>query len=41
WGAVQTGMAFVKSWGMLTLCRVLLGALEAPFFPAMVYIIST
>ncbi|KAK7036421.1 hypothetical protein VNI00_011618 [Paramarasmius palmivorus] len=41
WGAVQTGMAFVKSWGMLTLCRILLGALEAPFFPAMVYIIST
>uniref|UniRef100_A0A0W0FVF7 Major facilitator superfamily (MFS) profile domain-containing protein n=1 Tax=Moniliophthora roreri TaxID=221103 RepID=A0A0W0FVF7_MONRR len=41
WGAVQTGMAFVKSWEMLTLCRILLGALEAPFFPAMVYIIST
>ncbi|KAF9268567.1 MFS general substrate transporter [Marasmius fiardii PR-910] len=41
WGAVQLGMAFVKHWGLLTLCRVLLGVFEAGFFPAMVYIIST
>ncbi|ESK87307.1 high-affinity nicotinic acid transporter [Moniliophthora roreri MCA 2997] len=41
WGGVQTGMAFVPNWRLLTLCRVLLGALEAPFFPALVYIIST
>ncbi|RDB25088.1 hypothetical protein Hypma_007608 [Hypsizygus marmoreus] len=41
WGAVQLGMGFVPAWGYLTLCRILLGALEASFFPAMLYIIST
>lgn len=28
WGAVQLGMGFVPSWGLLAFCRVLLGALE-------------
>ncbi|KAJ7502985.1 major facilitator superfamily domain-containing protein [Mycena galericulata] len=41
WGAVQLGMGFVKTWGYLTLCRVLLGMFEASFFPAIVYIISS
>ncbi|KAJ3514754.1 hypothetical protein NLJ89_g2185 [Agrocybe chaxingu] len=41
WGSVQLAMGFVPSWGYLALCRVLLGAFEAGFFPAMVYIIST
>ncbi|KAF9255200.1 MFS general substrate transporter [Marasmius fiardii PR-910] len=41
WGAVQLGMAFVKHWGLLTLCRTLLGAFEAGFLPAMVFVIST
>ncbi|KAL1678216.1 major facilitator superfamily domain-containing protein [Schizophyllum commune] len=41
WGAVQIGMGFVSSWGYLTLCRVLLGALEAAFFPGLVMVIST
>ncbi|KAL0578919.1 hypothetical protein V5O48_003067 [Marasmius crinis-equi] len=41
WGAVQLGMGFVEHWGLLTLCRVLLGAFEAGFFPALVFIIST
>ncbi|KDQ28221.1 hypothetical protein PLEOSDRAFT_61618 [Pleurotus ostreatus PC15] len=41
WGAVQLGMGFVPTWGWLILCRVLLGLFEAPFFPALVYIIST
>ncbi|TRM69109.1 major facilitator superfamily domain-containing protein [Schizophyllum amplum] len=41
WGAVQIGMGFVTSWGYLTLCRVLLGALEAAFFPGLVLVIST
>ncbi|KAF5380507.1 hypothetical protein D9615_004684 [Tricholomella constricta] len=41
WGAVQLGMGFVPTWGWLTFTRILLGALEASFFPAMVYIIST
>ncbi|KAJ6593467.1 major facilitator superfamily domain-containing protein [Mycena capillaripes] len=41
WGAVQLGMGFVKTWGYLTLCRVLLGLFEASFFPGIVYIISS
>jgi MFS family permease len=36
WGSVQIGMGFVKSWQALVVCRVLLGALEAGFFPALV-----
>ncbi|KAF9464980.1 major facilitator superfamily domain-containing protein [Collybia nuda] len=41
WGAVQLGMGFVTTWGYLTFTRILLGAFEAAFFPAMLYIIST
>ncbi|KAF8911501.1 major facilitator superfamily domain-containing protein [Gymnopilus junonius] len=41
WGAVQLAMGFVPSWGFLALCRALLGAFEAGFFPALVYIITT
>ncbi|PFH52138.1 hypothetical protein AMATHDRAFT_79876 [Amanita thiersii Skay4041] len=41
WGAVQLGMGFVPTWGYLALCRVLLGACEAAYFPAMVFVIST
>ncbi|KAF8070733.1 major facilitator superfamily domain-containing protein [Lyophyllum atratum] len=41
WGAVQLAMGFVPTWGYLTVTRILLGALEASFFPAMIYIIST
>ncbi|TEB20276.1 MFS general substrate transporter [Coprinellus micaceus] len=41
WGAAQTGMAFVPTWGVLCLTRVLLGAFEAGFFPAMAFIITT
>ncbi|ESK97355.1 high-affinity nicotinic acid transporter [Moniliophthora roreri MCA 2997] len=41
WGAVSLSMAFVPSWEYLTFCRVLLGAFEAGFFPALVFIIST
>ncbi|KAF8161310.1 major facilitator superfamily domain-containing protein [Crassisporium funariophilum] len=41
WGAVQLGMGFVKTWGYLALCRVLLGIFEASFFPALLFIIST
>lgn len=33
-GAVMIGMAFVTDWKQLAACRVLLGALEAGFFPA-------
>ncbi|KAJ3904951.1 major facilitator superfamily domain-containing protein [Lentinula edodes] len=41
WGAVQLAMAFVPNWQYLALCRVLLGAFEAGFFPALVFIITT
>ncbi|KAG7086173.1 hypothetical protein E1B28_002132 [Marasmius oreades] len=41
WGAVQLAMGFVKHWGWLVLCRVLIGCFEAGFGPAMVFIIST
>lgn len=41
WGAVQLGMGFVPTWGYLTLCRILLGMFEAPFFPALAFIIAT
>ncbi|KAJ4483508.1 major facilitator superfamily domain-containing protein [Lentinula aciculospora] len=41
WGAVQLAMAFVPNWKYLVLCRVLLGAFEAGFFPALVFIITT
>lgn len=41
WGCVQLSMGFVPSWKYLGLCRVLLGAFEAGFFPALVYIITT
>ncbi|CED84101.1 Permease of the major facilitator superfamily [Phaffia rhodozyma] len=41
WGAVTIGMGFVHSWGALTACRALLGALEAGFFPACAFVIAT
>ncbi|KAJ7783325.1 major facilitator superfamily domain-containing protein [Mycena metata] len=41
WGIVQLGMGFVKTWGQLTVCRVLLGLFEAGFFPALVFVITT
>ncbi|KAJ6594045.1 major facilitator superfamily domain-containing protein [Mycena capillaripes] len=41
WGIVQLGMGFVKTWGQLAVCRVLLGLFEAGFFPALVFVITT
>ncbi|KAF9451529.1 MFS general substrate transporter [Macrolepiota fuliginosa MF-IS2] len=41
WGAVQLAMGFVPSWKHLVLCRALLGAFEAGFFPALVFVITT
>ncbi|KAI6578270.1 hypothetical protein MCOR06_010714 [Pyricularia oryzae] len=39
-GVVMLGMGFVKSWGVLALCRFLLGTLEAGFLPGCAYLIS-
>jgi MFS family permease len=41
WGAVMIGMGFVDNYGQLYACRVLLGLLEAGFFPSCVYLLST
>jgi MFS family permease len=41
WGGVMIGMGFVEDHGQLSACRVLLGVLEAGFFPSAVYLLST
>ncbi|KAF2450491.1 MFS general substrate transporter [Karstenula rhodostoma CBS 690.94] len=41
WGAVMIGMGFVKDWQALAGLRVVLGILEAGFFPSCVYLLST
>lgn len=40
WGAVMIGQGFVESWITLGICRILLGAFEAGFFPGCVYLIT-
>ncbi|KAG4425578.1 hypothetical protein IFR04_001275 [Cadophora malorum] len=39
-GSVLIGMGFVKHWGMMALCRALLGVLEAGFLPGCTYLIT-
>lgn len=41
WGSVMIGMGFVKDHAQLSGLRVLLGVLEAGFFPSCVYLLST
>jgi len=41
WGAVMIGMGFVKDWESLAALRIVLGILEAGFFPSCVYLMST
>jgi len=41
WGAVMIGMGFADSYGVMAALRVLLGVLEAGFFPSCVYLLST
>ena len=41
WGAVMIGMGFVNDWQGLAALRVVLGILEAGFFPSCVYLLST
>jgi len=41
WGSVMIGMSFVKDWQVMAGMRVLLGVLEAGFFPSCVYLLST
>lgn len=41
WGAVMIGMGFSDSYETLLALRVVLGILEAGFFPSCVYLLST
>lgn len=41
WGAVMIGMGFSDTWETLAALRVVLGILEAGFFPSCVYLLST
>ncbi|KAJ8128932.1 hypothetical protein O1611_g4701 [Lasiodiplodia mahajangana] len=41
WGVIMLGMGFVKTFGEFTALRVIIGVLEAGFFPSAVYLLST
>jgi len=41
WGGLMIGMGFVTHWQQLAALRVILGILEAGFFPSCVYLLST
>jgi MFS family permease len=41
WGAVMIGMGFVHTFEAMAAMRVILGILEAGFFPSCVYLLST
>jgi len=41
WGGVMIGMGFSRRYTHLYACRILLGVLEAGFFPSCVYLLST
>jgi len=41
WGAVMIGMGFAPGYGTMVALRVVLGILEAGFFPSCVYLLST
>ncbi|KAJ5691943.1 hypothetical protein N7462_001366 [Penicillium macrosclerotiorum] len=40
WAVIMIGTGFVKDWGQLVVLRVLLGILEAGYFPGCVYLLS-
>ncbi|KAJ5834213.1 Major facilitator superfamily domain general substrate transporter [Penicillium robsamsonii] len=40
WAGIMIGMGFVQDWGALVGARVLLGVLEAGYFPGCVYLLS-
>ncbi|KKK26403.1 phthalate transporter [Aspergillus rambellii] len=41
WGGILIGMGFTKNWQQLVGCRVVLGVLEAGYFPGCVYLLSS
>lgn len=40
-GGIVIGMGFLSHWGQMVALRVILGALDAGFFPSCVYLLST
>jgi MFS family permease len=40
WGAVTIGMGFARTWTQALGCRVILGVLEAGYYPGCVYLLS-
>lgn len=41
WGSCMIGMGFARDWEQMAGLRVVLGFLEAGFFPSCVYLLST
>ncbi|TVY51137.1 MFS transporter prlL [Lachnellula cervina] len=41
WGAVMISFGFVKTWEVMAVLRVILGILEAGFYPGCIYLLST
>lgn len=41
WGTVSAAQASVKSYGGLLACRIMLGVIEAPFFPGGIMLMSS
>ncbi|QDS68817.1 hypothetical protein FKW77_006268 [Venturia effusa] len=40
WGCVSIGMGFTKEWTQLLGCRVILGVLEAGYYPGCIFLLS-
>jgi hypothetical protein len=41
WGVISAAQAAVKSFGGLLACRIMLGLVEAPFFPGAIMLMSS
>lgn len=41
WGAISAAQASVQSFGGLLACRIMLGVMEAPFFPGAIMLMSS
>jgi MFS family permease len=41
WGVISAAQAAVHSFGALLACRIMLGVIEAPFFPGAIMLMSS
>jgi len=41
WGVISAAQAATKTFGGLLACRILLGVVEAPFFPGAIMLMSS